>query len=528
MDQKIIGFTISKFSLSHNDVDLFGVGLTIKELKHDEFFIYYWGIGDINRSFLSKHCFSLSFPLHASLLDRNVKVSFQKGRVIVENDWLGSIPVFYNINTGVVSTLINKVIDSENIEVDPDGFNNYLNFGFSVFEQTPIKNVKFMRYYSQLRVTDQGIREVEKKEVTLDTSKASSEIAIKNLDNYLNRNADKIRTNLIIPTSGGFDSRLLNSLITDKKRIRAFTYGVSADQSKSDEVVKAKEVAKKLVIQWDRIELKDFNKYCSEWYFLFGPAVHLHGMYHIEFYKKVLSKLKSSGGSVLSGFFGDVWSGNVVVPEIKFASELEKMGYTHDLRIDPKYSLLKNVKKLDQKFLRKKRRMMHDHNYRIVTAIRLKIILISYLISLPDYFGLPGWTPFLNFKVVKSILSLPKDEWTQRKWLRTYFEKHGMNIEDFGLKFDSDNCLEYEGLKHYQLENIDPIPLTKYLNSKFVFVVEDEYKKLVKIAKVQKNPLSIRFKKIYYLMQKSPYYFMKWYTYVTVLKSIELALKREK
>ena len=49
---------------------------------------------------------------------------------------------------------INDVIDYRNLEIDPEGFNNYLDFGYSVFQQTPIKHVKFLRHSSRLSIDD--------------------------------------------------------------------------------------------------------------------------------------------------------------------------------------------------------------------------------------------------------------------------------------------------------------------------------------------------------------------------------------
>jgi hypothetical protein len=80
---------------------------------------------------------------------------------IFETDWLASQPIFYNDLTGKVSHNINDVIDYNNLELDPEGFNNYLDFGYSVLEQTPIKHVKFLRYSSRLTVHDDGKLEIE-------------------------------------------------------------------------------------------------------------------------------------------------------------------------------------------------------------------------------------------------------------------------------------------------------------------------------------------------------------------------------
>lgn len=71
-----------------------------------------------------------------------------------KTDWLGSKPVFYNEKTGKISHLISDVIDYENLEFHPEGLHNYLSYGYSVFGQTPIQNVKFLRYASTIKNVD--------------------------------------------------------------------------------------------------------------------------------------------------------------------------------------------------------------------------------------------------------------------------------------------------------------------------------------------------------------------------------------
>ncbi|MGB4775437.1 MAG: hypothetical protein WBP45_09710, partial [Daejeonella sp.] len=98
-------------------------------------------------------------------------------KILYESDWLGSNPVFYNDKTGKTSNNINEVIDFENLEFHPEGFNNYINFGYSVFEQTPVKNVKILRYSSRLLINEKNKFEVEhlNDPVELWSSKVSQE-----------------------------------------------------------------------------------------------------------------------------------------------------------------------------------------------------------------------------------------------------------------------------------------------------------------------------------------------------------------
>ena len=146
MNNKIIGFTISKKQIDHSDVDVFDVGLIVKHKKVADLNLYYWGIGDIDVCSTNQNTLSLSFPLTDSLLDRNVLIKKTANSITVENVWLSSVPIFYNHNEHIVSTLCTKTIQEQKPTPNPEGINNYLEFGYSVFEQTPVEQVKFLLY----------------------------------------------------------------------------------------------------------------------------------------------------------------------------------------------------------------------------------------------------------------------------------------------------------------------------------------------------------------------------------------------
>ena len=82
---------------------------------------------------------------------------------------------------------------------------------------------------------------------------------------------------IIVPTSGGYDSRLLNWCIEDKSRVRSFTYGISENQAESYEVVYARRLSEILGTWWEQIPLGGFHKYFDDWEKLFGVSTHAHG-----------------------------------------------------------------------------------------------------------------------------------------------------------------------------------------------------------------------------------------------------------
>jgi hypothetical protein len=78
--------------------------------------------------------------------------------VVYESDWLASWPFFYNLRTGRASHNINEVVDLANLEFDPEGLNDYLDLGFSVFERTPVRDVRMLRHSARLLGGPAGLR----------------------------------------------------------------------------------------------------------------------------------------------------------------------------------------------------------------------------------------------------------------------------------------------------------------------------------------------------------------------------------
>ncbi|GAH29994.1 unnamed protein product, partial [marine sediment metagenome] len=75
---KIVGFTVSKSKIDHNDIDVFDTGLKLLELKKNGFHVYIWGINNIEECKVNEK-YTLSFLFSENLLDRNVLIYFENG-----------------------------------------------------------------------------------------------------------------------------------------------------------------------------------------------------------------------------------------------------------------------------------------------------------------------------------------------------------------------------------------------------------------------------------------------------------------
>lgn len=531
LSNKIIGFTISKNEIDHATIDVFNSNLSIKKINHNNLLIYLWGVGNIDKCKIDSK-YSLSFPLNDSLLDRNILISFEDENVVIENDWLGSIPVFYNPNELIVSTLPLKALKDKTIH--PEGLNNYFEFGYSVFEQTSFKDVKFMRYFSKIVVDSNCLSVVYKDDPILENGlfeKTNDEdVVLDKIKTYISKIENCTTGDIIIPTSGGYDSRLLNICVRDKHRIRSYTYGISRDQSKSYEVVNAEMISKILGTRWKQIELGHFHQYIDEWHKIYGFSTHLHGMYHIEFYKNILDdELFSKDSTFLSGIFGDIWAGNVSKSKINSFDEINKLSYSHGMNLNRKYFETTTDKNIKNYFFLTNKELLENTKMQTVFMIRLKLMLISYLTNIPEYFGFPVWTPFLNFNIAISMLNIRDDRRKHRIWQKKFFIENEIDLESMKLDTKKSNTLDYDAFNNFDFEPIDIELMKAYVKKEYLFRIN---KKLSKkggvIANVIYKLMSIRYiGRLIWIISIKNYALDKLYSYY-IIKAIEMNLKGEK
>jgi hypothetical protein len=524
---KIIGFLISK-EKKEFDIDVFNVGLNKIEIKYGEYYIYLWGIGNIENYKINGK-YSLSFPITDSLYDRNILISFEDGNIIVENDWLGSIPVFYNIKELIVSTLPNLCLRDKTIS--NEGLANFCEFGYSVFEQTMFEDVKFMRYFSKLIITPNHIKIEYKDDPIHDkaflTKETTTEEVVAKMKSYISNIESNIDGDIVLPTSGGYDSRMLNYLVENKSKIRSFTYGISKDQSQSIEVVHAKKISEIYKIKWEQIELNEYHRYINEWFSIYGFSTHLHGMYHIEFYSKILKRHSFKNPTLLSGIVGDAWAELGKFKDINTYEDIINLGYTHGINLDPKYLKLNFQDVYKKKFFIQNRTYLKNDKLKPVYVVRTKLVLLSYLTQIPEYFGMPAWTPFLNFDIVKAILNLPDEQRKNRNWQRSFFKSVGLNLEDMHLKSDKINRLDYEVAKNENLEPLDVELLSKFIEKKRLIEI-NRYLENTSIYENLKNQL-LCIPKIGGLLRRLGFKneFLKALYEYYVVKAIEKGLKYE-
>lgn len=391
------------------------------------------------------------------------------------SDWLPSRNYYYNIRTQKISDNINELIESGNICFHPEGLCNYLDYGFSVFGQTMIEEIKILEPNMKVSHDNEGRLIIERLKDPFDNllnQITSEEEALQSITDCINNWVDSQKSPIIIPLSGGFDSRLMLSMINNKDKVCAFTYGISEKQEESFEVVYAKAVARRLGVKWQQITLNEFSNYMNEWDDLFGITTHAHGMYHIEFYKKIKG-LVGDTGTVLSGILGDLYAGSWRFQPLNQSSDIGRLAITHGSHADSRFCVLNNDRELEKAFYEENKDKLCYENWRVLTAARMKSSLLTYLLRTPEIEGYSSWSPFLNENVVAKMMTLPWEVKNKRKWQIEYFKRKDLLVGEWGLQCTRDNVLDRNVYKNYVFEKLEYSILGDLFDKEYISRIND-------------------------------------------------------
>ena len=354
---------------------------------------------------------------------------------LFETDWVGSRPVYYNERTGAASHSINDVISFADVELDGEGLAAYLGAGYAVFQRTPVRGVRIMPPSARLWRDSGGQLRIEDVPLGLDTrlSTRHSEDDVIDLLRARVRAAEAAAEGeIVIPTSGGYDSRLLNLMIAEPGRVRSFTFGTTARQWDSTEVARARALAELLGTRWQYVHLGPFHSYLDAWDEAFGPAVHAHGMYQMEFYRRARS-LSAAGALVLSGLCGDGFAGSVdplVFGPMRGPGDVERLIFNGDMHADPSACLLASRGELAEEYFETHRDILSSHRGQLLEEVRFRILLTHYLLKVPELYGFRSDAPFLDIDLATAMLTLPDERRHERRWVTDYLAASGALLED--------------------------------------------------------------------------------------------------
>jgi asparagine synthetase B (glutamine-hydrolysing) len=349
--------------------------------------------------------------------------------LLFETDWLASDPVYYNEVTGAASHCVNDVIDFANVELDPEGLNAYLGTGFSLYQHTPVSGVRVLPPSSRLRRDAGGRLRVEEVPLDLDArlERRHTEDEVIDLLRARVQAAEAACDGpIVIPTSGGYDSRLLNLLVNEPARVRSFTFGPSARQWDSVEVTRARALSELLGTRWERIPIGAFHVRLDEWDDAFGPVTHAHGMYQMEFYDRIRQHVPG-GNLVLSGLVGDWFQGkgDAWVPPVDQPADVRRLSFTFAMHVDLAQSRVPWRGTLCEEYFETHREILVSHRRRVIEAVRFRMQLLHYLLRVPRLAGLAPAAPFTDVDVATAMLTLPDERRHKRAWVTDYLGSRG-------------------------------------------------------------------------------------------------------
>lgn len=341
-------------------------------------------------------------------------------------------------------------------EMSASGTNLFLKFGYSTFGLTPAREVTFPNLLANGGVEAFGLTQ---------PGTASVDDVIEAVKGWVNDWARAQAGEILVPLSGGFDSRFLAWCLIDRDQAIAVSYGISPNQTNSFEVLMARDAARRLGLRHSIIELGDFHREVSQWYETFGVATHLHGMYHMEFYRKAKARFPQAT-SVLSGIFGDIWSGKISPGPITQPSGLLSLALSHGVALSAdeirEPAIADHV--LEETF-RASGAVGWNTRERIVALWLLKSMLLRYLVEVPNNLGFSVGSPFLSTEVVRALLGLSEREWDNRRWQQDFFARVQLGIPNQG---DFRNSLDLQGHRRLPGPRLDAEFLAEFVERRVV------------------------------------------------------------
>jgi hypothetical protein len=391
-------------------------------------------------------------------------------RLLGRTDWLNSQPLFFNTQTCKASTNVNDVIVRSRIEFDTAGLTDYLDFGYSVFGHTPVRHVRFLPPCTELWLTSEGKLRTQPTPDPVDAWMGRTTHPADIIEQFRHLVQTWARSEpgrIVLPLSGGFDSRWLAWTLARESGVHAYSYGFSHRQSDCFEVRYAQRVCQILSIPWERVELGGFHQFVDDWSNLFGVSTHTHGMYQIEFFRKLLTP-DTTPGRVISGIVGDAFAGSYVGRSVSGPHDLLKIGYSHGLHADS--SRLRGgasyVHRED--FWHRYRSQLNSLFFQTATMVRMKMILLCYLLKVPSSLGFDVWSPFTDPSISLGMLALPQEQRANRLWQRRLFESEGLLVEREGMRVMKSNCLNLLAMRTFPLRPLDVTLLEELFDTDYV------------------------------------------------------------
>ena len=383
------------------------------------------------------------------------------------SNWCGAKPTFFNKKSGAQSALMDDVIDWNNAEIDREGLYYYLRNGYSSFGKTFVKDVVFSRPWSDeadsASLADYN-QFIEQLNGTTKVKSVLEKIEHSIADDIISANK------ILLPMSGGLDSRTLAILTPRKQNVSAYSYNLVQPAERCHENGIGKLVCNKLGIPHDNINLNNPYLYTQKWFANLGLCAQSHGMYHYEFYEEI-EKKSGPDGLVLSGIVGDAWSGKINTKSPKKSDDLFSLGYSHGQSIPANVIKFKTeTKSMDQEF-RSFAQYWDNPKFRMYYLVTTKMMLLRFLLMAPRNLGFEVASPYVEPDVCANILNLPIEQWSNRLWQKEWLSRLGMHYSEKFVHFNysTRNDLIYNwAVSNERDEPLDIAALADFVDPQFL------------------------------------------------------------
>jgi hypothetical protein len=261
---------------------------------------------------------------HPEQWDRFLRVEISPECLQIENDYAGSIPVFYSQKNGFVASNIEPCVylatNSTLSDISYENIYGFLRYGHFIWDETAWKHIKQILPDSRYRFSSEGVLISTEYLQTIKATDSRATFTDKVIaDDLFELNRSLVTRSLvdsdeiILPLSSGYDSRMIFSVLANDKQLscktRCFTYGSIG----SIEVEGGRRLTKLKGVDWHYVNLPCRfldKRYLKEIADIFGASLHMHGMYQVEFYEQIKSKYGISPSARLtSGFMTGVPAG---------------------------------------------------------------------------------------------------------------------------------------------------------------------------------------------------------------------------
>jgi len=302
-------------------------GCYVKEYSHENFsIVLVTAKDDLHLSQTNGLKFSLGqVGENSPQWDRFLHVNIDPSGLTIENDYAGTIPVFYSQKHGalVVSNIEPCVFIGSDSSFDDISYENlygFLRYSHFIWDETAWKSIYQMLPDCRYRFSHQGtlvqsdyLETVKATDSRAHLSDGQVAKELFELNRTLVERSLADAPEIVLPLSSGYDSRMIFSVLANDKefagRFRCFTYGSSG----SIEVESGRRLSNLKRVSWHQVELPCAflkQRYLRAISDIFGASLHMHGMYQIEFYEELKEKyLVPSSAHLTSGFMTGVPAG---------------------------------------------------------------------------------------------------------------------------------------------------------------------------------------------------------------------------